>query len=382
MTYGLLQQVTPISVTSSPATTDAFASTTTAGQMIVVVVSNNSGTTASTSVTDSKGNTYAKDVSGSSPLLEIWRSVITTGGTGHTVSVAFATATRCCVIAQVFSAPTTNSPFDTSATASGTGTTANSGNTSAPATTSSLVIAAAAGDSATATQINPGTPTNIGNTTAGSLTDSNDSNHLSAAKFTTPSGGAVINSVSANVGSSIGTTPNNQWQCSIYTDSSGVPGTLVATSSVGTLTASSWNTAALSVTLAGSTNYWIVYNSNGAASTVNNLKYNNTGSGYASNSGVTFGTWPSTFPAGSSANVAFSLYATYNPEGFGNALSIPAAGCSLAVASKTVTSQSAQSAVMTLVTSQGWRSSAAVYKEANATGGPSIAVRTGVFLII
>lgn len=151
-----------------------------------------------------------------------------------------------------------------------------------------------------------------GLTTAGSSTDSGDSNFLNGTKITTTAAGTLI-SISAFIGATIGTTPNNQFQVAIYADSSGLPGSLIASSSSGTLTASAWNTASVSATLAASTSYWLMYNTNGTASNQNNMKYNTSGPSRGSNTSQSFGTWANPFPTGVTENVTFSIYASVDP---------------------------------------------------------------------
>ncbi|MGZ6005539.1 MAG: putative Ig domain-containing protein, partial [Candidatus Saccharimonadales bacterium] len=156
--------------------------------------------------------------------------------------------------------------------------------------------------------------TPVGLTTQGSLLDSGDSNYLNGSKVTTGSGG-TISSMSVYMGGIDALSSNQSYQLAIYTDNAGKPGTLVASSATGTLTANSWNTLPISATLQPNTSYWLMYNTNGQTSAVNNMYYNNgtTGQGAYSSGAVTFGTWPSTFPASKLSNAIYSLYATFGP---------------------------------------------------------------------
>jgi hypothetical protein len=373
-------QQTTASATASPATTAAFGSTTVAGQLVVVAVTNDSGSTASLGCTDSLGNTYTRvPLASSGQMLEIWYSILTTGGASHTVSVTWslADASRCTVVAQSFSGLSgTGNQVDVYASTTGTSTAASSGATSAPTSSSSLVVAAASGASATPSTLTLGPTQTHGLTSAGSTTDSGDSNFLNGTKITTTTGG-LLTSISVYVGATVGSNPNNQFQVAIYSDSSGVPGTLIANSSSATLTASALNTASVSAVLAPSTSYWLMYNTNGTASNQNNLKYNTTGTSRISSTGQTFGTWPSTFPSSSSANVTFSIYATLTE--FYNIGTVAAAGVNLGLASKTTTSQSGQTATMTLPSSQFFRCSCVVFKE---VAGSSPVVTAGTFLVL
>jgi WD40 repeat protein len=157
------------------------------------------------------------------------------------------------------------------------------------------------------------TPT-IGLTTQGSILDSGSSNHLNGSKVTASNGG-TISSMSVYVGGIDALSGNQSYQLAIYTDNANRPGTLVASSATGTLVANSWNTLPITATLQPNTSYWLMYNTNGRTSTVNNMYYNNgtIGQGVFSSSGVTFGTWPAAFPASQLSRAIYSLYATFEP---------------------------------------------------------------------
>jgi len=160
----------------------------------------------------------------------------------------------------------------------------------------------------------PPPSTTIGLTSKGSVLDSGSSNHLNGSKVTASNGG-TISSMSVYVGGIDALSGNQSYQLAIYTDNAGKPGTLVASSATGTLTANSWNTLPIAATLQPNTSYWLMYNTNGRTSTVNNMYYNNgtVGQGVFSSSGVTFGTWPATFPASQLSRAIYSLYATFEP---------------------------------------------------------------------
>jgi hypothetical protein len=98
----------------------------------------------------------------------------------------------------------------------------------------------------------------------------------------------------------------------IYTDNAGRPGTLVAVSATGTLVANAWNTLGVNASLLPSTNYWLMFNTNGRTSSVNDMRfrYGNAGQGAYSKAAVLFGTWPATFPA-TTNSLVFSLFATF-----------------------------------------------------------------------
>ena len=75
--------------------------------------------------------------------------------------------------------------------------------------------------------------------------DNGNSNHMNAVEFATGSSPAYITTLEATVGTNVEASPNNQYQMAIYTNSSGNPGTLVAETAVGTLTANTTNTLSL-----------------------------------------------------------------------------------------------------------------------------------------
>ncbi len=154
----------------------------------------------------------------------------------------------------------------------------------------------------------------LGNTTVGAQLDSGDANYLNGSRFTTGSTAGTLSSISAYVGT-VDASPNNQFQVAVYTDASNKPGALVASSASGTLVANSWNTISLSGNLAANTAYWLIYNTNASTSSLNNLRYDNGGTGGYSTSRVTFGTWPSTFGSSAVGSVNYSIYATYTTAG-------------------------------------------------------------------
>jgi hypothetical protein len=157
--------------------------------------------------------------------------------------------------------------------------------------------------------------TAMGYSTAGPLLDVGDFNVMNANRFVTTAGGKVV-SLSAHVGT-VGAAPNsNKYQMALYNEASGAPGTLVASTAVGNLTANAWNTLPLTTTpvLAPNTAYYIVYNTNGGNSNLNNLHYMNTSSWTVKWRTQTFGTYPNTFGALTSQEMMTqSVYASFVP---------------------------------------------------------------------
>jgi Domain of unknown function (DUF1929)/Bacterial Ig domain/Kelch motif len=149
----------------------------------------------------------------------------------------------------------------------------------------------------------------IGNTNTG-IVDSGNSNYLNGSKVTVGATSLQVTSLSVFVGN-VDVAPNNQYQLAIYMDANGAPGGLIASSTSGVLTPNAWNTLSLNATLQPNTTYWLMYNTNGRTDSVNNMYYNagGQGAGSYSTNAVSFGSWPSTFPAVKTTAV-YSLYAT------------------------------------------------------------------------
>jgi hypothetical protein len=159
----------------------------------------------------------------------------------------------------------------------------------------------------------PAAAATLGNSVAGVTSDSGDSNYLNGSKFTMPSTGGTVASLSVFVGS-VGASPGNQYQLAIYTDSGGQPSALLAVSATGTLIANSWNTLPVAARLQANTPYWLMYNTNGTSVSVNNMTYGGAGTDAYSQNAVPFGTWPASFGAAVVGSLQFSIYASYSPD--------------------------------------------------------------------
>jgi hypothetical protein len=157
-------------------------------------------------------------------------------------------------------------------------------------------------------------PPSLGPTTVGANVDSGDSNYLNGSSITTTTA-AVVTSMSVYVTDVDTSASNRQYQFAIYSDGGGRPGSLLATSTSGTLVPNSWNTAAVSAALQAGTPYWLIYNTNGRTSDVNNMTFDDAalGQGVYSTAPVAYGTWPTTFPASTLTTARYSLYATLVP---------------------------------------------------------------------
>jgi hypothetical protein len=146
----------------------------------------------------------------------------------------------------------------------------------------------------------------LGYNAVGGIQDWGDQNHLNGSRFTTGASGVSVSSMTVYIGT-VAPAPQNQFQLAIYTDASGSPGSLVASSGTGTVTSAGWHTLPISATLAPNTAYWLAYNTNGD----NNLRYDSAPAGSSGYTGwVSFGSWPSTAGAVTLVGVRFSIYAS------------------------------------------------------------------------
>jgi hypothetical protein len=153
----------------------------------------------------------------------------------------------------------------------------------------------------------------LGNTNIGAIVDSGDSNSMTGSRVTTGAQPITTRSISVRVANIDGGAANRAFQVAIYADVNGRPGTLVASSTSGTLVANSWNTRPITTTLSPNTTYWLMYNTNGRKPSVNNMRYDNgtVGSGASASGAVAFGTWPSTFGSSVTDSRRFSIYLAY-----------------------------------------------------------------------
>jgi hypothetical protein len=140
----------------------------------------------------------------------------------------------------------------------------------------------------------------------GGALDSGDMNFMNGSRFVNGTGVLTISQISVYL-KGVQAAPANQYQVAIYSDANGSPGTLVASSTSGTLTADGWNSRPVAATLAPNTAYWLMYNTNGD----NNMSFA-TGSANqgAWSTARPFGTWPASFGSSSRWNAKFSIYAS------------------------------------------------------------------------
>jgi hypothetical protein len=145
----------------------------------------------------------------------------------------------------------------------------------------------------------------LGHNQVGALLDNGDMNYMNGSVFMTGASGMTPTRAYVYM-TSVQAAPNNQYQITIYNDAGGVPGTLVASTASGTLTANSWNSMPISATLTPNTQYWLMYNTNGD----NNVRYDPdvTGAGGWGASGQPFGTWPQDFGGIVQTDLKISIY--------------------------------------------------------------------------
>ncbi len=152
-------------------------------------------------------------------------------------------------------------------------------------------------------------PNTLGYTNKGALLDTGDSGYMNGTKFTMGGTNKTTTNMSVFVGN-VDTGSHNQYQMAIYTDNNGQPKTLVASTQTGTLTPLSWNTLPITASLNANTTYWLMYNTNGTASTdyLNNMYFNPGSTGVAAWAKRAFGSWPANFPSATLDSTIFSIY--------------------------------------------------------------------------
>lgn len=109
----------------------------------------------------------------------------------------------------------------------------------------------------------------LGSTAVGTRIDSVDSNFMNGSRITTGAQSIAVRSMSVFVATIDSAVANSSYQLAIYTENAGRPGTLVASTTSGTLVTNSWNTRYITTTLAPNAAYWLMYNTNGRTASVN-----------------------------------------------------------------------------------------------------------------
>lgn len=182
-----------------------------------------------------------------------------------------------------------------------------------------------------------GSGTVMGYDSDGGTTDTSNSNVMNATKFTASVSG-TITTLYAHIGPIVAANPNNRGQMALYSGTTAAPTTLLASSSDQTLTASTWNAFGIpSTAVTGGQIYWLAYNTNGTTSTHNNLRYRAAGANQSQWVARTYGTWPSSFPAATSAATENSMYTEILPAGVTGTIQIKeGAGATLDLANSKV----------------------------------------------
>lgn len=111
---------------------------------------------------------------------------------------------------------------------------------------------------------------NVGMTAVGTAPDFGDGHAINGSRFVTGSEAGNVASMSIHVRGPLDEPSRRQFQLAIYSDRQGAPDTLIAQSSVGTLTADAWNTVPIVTTLEAGTPYWLMYNTNASRPEFNN----------------------------------------------------------------------------------------------------------------
>jgi hypothetical protein len=152
----------------------------------------------------------------------------------------------------------------------------------------------------------------LGYTTIGDVIDTGYPGSIHTWRFQMPNETGAVSSMSVYVAGPVSAAPNNQFQMAVYTDSGGVPGTLVASTGIGTITPDAWNTLPVTATLQPNATYWLAYNTNGAAPSSNSVRIATGSAGQMRWRTQAFGSFPATFGA-SGGGVAYqgSIYVTY-----------------------------------------------------------------------
>ena len=146
--------------------------------------------------------------------------------------------------------------------------------------------------------------------TSGTATDTGDGSYINCSQFT-PSVGGTTNYITV----ALGTTSSSgiSYSFGIYTGTSTVPQTKVATSSTGTLnTVQSLQSLPISTTLTAGTLYWLCANSSAASGASSDYTYNPTDGVASWFMSRTFGSgWPATMGTGTTTSGSIDISVNY-----------------------------------------------------------------------
>ncbi|HVU15368.1 MAG TPA: DUF4082 domain-containing protein [Candidatus Didemnitutus sp.] len=221
--------------------------------------------------------------------------------------------------------------------------------------------------SATVTVTSSGGTGTVGNTTAGTQADN------------IYSGGAWINAARFQAGSTItastimakiGAVPG-KYKCAVYSDSGGLPSTLIQTTSEVTAPATGWQSFTLTapVTMTSGTFYWLAIWSNDTNAKV----YYSGSNGTLRWASKTYGTWPNPISTTGGSNLNYSIYAA---AGSGSGATLSSIAVSPGSPSITVggtqqfsaTGTYSDSSTQDLSSQVSWSSSNTTVATINATG--------------
>ena len=140
----------------------------------------------------------------------------------------------------------------------------------------------------------------IGTTTVGGTNTAITANEMRGTRFQAGSA-MTINHINLDIGTSV----SGNIQCAIYSDSSGVPGTLLKGTSALSNPGTGWQTFTLtsSQALTSGTYYWLLF-----WSAANYSVKNTTSSGSSWYRSLTYGTWPSSAGSGTTETRTWSIY--------------------------------------------------------------------------
>jgi hypothetical protein len=162
----------------------------------------------------------------------------------------------------------------------------------------------------TSTPVPGGTGTStLGLSSRGTVQDQSDSNFMTGSRVVNGAQAATVSSLSVFV-AFVDSAPRNQFQLAIYSDSGGRPGSLVAQTATGTLSANAWNTLPISAALAPNAAYWLMYNANGGDPFVDDMSYDPDSANVGAYAPHAFGSWPATYGSSTLAGQRYSIYAT------------------------------------------------------------------------
>ncbi len=240
----------------------------------------------------------------------------TCGASGVAVSISPTTANVTSGGTQQFGATVTGSTNTAVTWTASAGSISSSGLFTAPTASTNATVTVTATSVADSTKSASASVTVLGHSfgyaVEGANVGTTESNSVAATRYQMAGQNGTVVSISVFIASPVSASPNNQFQVAIYSDNSGSPGTLIASSSSQLITPDAWNTVLISASVTTNTYYWLAYNTNGLAANSNNARYDTGVASFAYIISEPFGTWPTTFgPTNIGPNTDTSIYATF-----------------------------------------------------------------------